>query len=255
VSSEGLVAPGANAASLLGFHDVTGDSPFHLGEIDRLMERSPELVWWRLLNVTSVVTRRTFPAGAPVEPVAGGATATDDATNRGAAVYRVLVPAPFVWVPERVETLPPEWRPGPDFDPRKLGLVPGDTGAPDSGPAGSATMPGADALDGSAAPASLEGFGRFRIVVDATLPRQGIVVVSSAYAPGWRAQAVAADGTRSTPRVEPAYGALMAVALPPGQWRIRWTYLPGSVILGAVVTLLTLIAGAALWIRPRNPGR
>ena len=78
-------------------------------------------------------------------------------------------------------------------------------------------------------------------------PRAGIVLVSDTYYPGRRASV---DGRR-TPvlRVDLAFTGIPVAA---GRHRVELFYLPSTVIIGAVVTLLT----AAIWIgarmRPRG---
>lgn len=127
VSSEGLLPGGANAASVFGLLDVTGDSPLQLGAIAELVARTPEIVWWRLLGVRYVVTDR--PTGdAPLAELAR----TDQAV-----LYEVRLPAPGAWVPARVlcvtshdgRAVGGDWARS-DFDPHEIVVVDGSDAPP-----------------------------------------------------------------------------------------------------------------------------
>jgi hypothetical protein len=92
------------------------------------------------------------------------------------------------------------------------------------------------------------------VVLSATLLSRGLVVVSDVNYPGWVARL---DGAPA--RIYEAYGALRAVVAPTGSHRIEMRYEPGSVRIGAIVTLAGLVtAGLLLWWRvledPRRPG-
>jgi hypothetical protein len=106
------------------------------------------------------------------------------------------------------------------------------------------------AYDWRAGPARLTGMGPFRAAVEVALEEPAIVVLSVAYAPGWRARATGPAGSLAPP-VVPAYGTLVASPLPAGSWTIRWTYLPTAVILGLAVSLLAAVGGGVLWLRTR----
>jgi len=88
--------------------------------------------------------------------------------------------------------------------------------------------------------------------VEATLRHPGVLVLSTAYDPGWRARARNADGAEIKPEVELAYTALAAVQLPAGRWTVEWTYRPNAVIFGLLVSGLTVIMGAVMWCYARR---
>ena len=256
VSSEGRLPGGANAASLHGFYDATGDSPLHLSPVQRLIELAPELAWWRLLGVRYLVSDRELGAqeAALLSPLA------DD--GGGAPLYEVGLPAPPVWTTPRAwcvdsfaDWLPPadldplvavvvtrsdfeaRWVVGPDplglkrwLAPSAVSVIPdcaapGDREAPRNEPMGSARLTGLDPG---------------RALVEADLPSAAWVVWSNAWDPngGWRVRVTSADGSLRRPVAFPAYGALTAVWLPAGAWTIEWTYRPLSVILGSLISLL-----------------
>jgi hypothetical protein len=107
VSSEARLPYGPNAASVFGLYDVTGDSPLQLGNVAALIDRVPEILWWRILNVRYVLSDRP-PEGAPLELLVGPGSAPDDSGEAAAddpaaaSLYAVQLPVPPVWIPERL---------------------------------------------------------------------------------------------------------------------------------------------------------
>jgi hypothetical protein len=229
VSSEGRLPGGANAASVWGLYDVTGDSPLRLALVNEAVERWPEIVWWRLLGVRYVVTDREFEPGSPVREMAR----TD-----GRALFEVELPAPPAWVPAAARPAPADgWAPHPGFDPLAEAIM----------------GPRAEPVAGASGDAALTGLTNNSLSVEAEMRSAGLLVVSSAFDPGWRAEAVGADGSRMPLAVEPAYGLLSAVRLPAGRFTVEWTYRPEEVIVGLVVTVLSLGALAVGWRRWSSP--
>lgn len=240
VSSEARLPGGANAASVFGLFDVTGDSPLQLGGPAALIDRAPEIVWWRLLGVRYVVTDR--PVGdAPLAEIAR----TDRAT-----LHEVRLPAPGAWVAARVVCeAAPEQGAAPiegwarsDFDPHELVVVDRSAAMPADCDARTPRVEGT---------ATLTALNELRVAVDATLERDGWLALSMAYDPGWRARARGADGRTVPVESVRAYGAITAVRLPAGRWTVEWTYRPNAVIVGGVLNLLALGAGVWWWRRSK----
>jgi hypothetical protein len=256
VSSEGRLPGGANAATIHGFFDATGDSPLHLAPVQRSIDELPELVWWRLLGVRYLVSDREVGAAeaALLQPLS--------AVEGGVPVYELALPAPPVWTTPRTachfQSEP--WEPGPDFDPLREVVVttvdaeravaplrttlptPASIAAQNTLEIGwpfphSCTTPEGEPVGA----ARLVGLDPGRAAVEAELPAGAWVVWSNAWDPGggWRAVATAATGETLRPPVVSAYGSLTAVWLPAGVWRIEWTYRPLSVILGGLISLLS----------------
>ncbi len=166
-------------------------------------------------------------------------------TGQVATLYEVQLPAPPAWVPVRTACADRDepWR-RPDFNPLDvIGFVYASAA---ERAACDAPLP---AVTGGTA--SLTALDPGRAVVEAALPGPGWLVWSNAYDPGWRARARAADGRVLAPEVVPAYGALTAVALPAGTWTVEWTYRPNTIIMGCVLSFLTLCLSLALWRRSR----
>jgi hypothetical protein len=82
-----------------------------------------------------------------------------------------------------------------------------------------------------------------RLRVDA--PRNGWLVLLDTYYPGWKATV---DGHAA--EIHPANSAFRAVELPAGAKTVDFTYRPGSVIIGAIVSVLAWLAILALIALP-----
>ncbi len=280
VSSEGRLAAGPNAASVLGLFDVTGDSPLHLAQVETLVTTTPELAWWKILGVRYVVTEPRAGAEALLSPLLGaggsaGPTADMTAAAGAGAAFAVRLPGRLTWVVPRLEVRPPGWAPPADFDPFALGTV---DALPDPLPDVPARLVGwadvpADlaALAATPGEARLVGLEGGRAVVDVAAAGDAVVALSTAAgAPGdWRARVTtwarrddAAEARRRTVDAQPfvLYGAILGVRVGDGVSRIEWTYRPRSVTLGALVSSLGLVGLAALWgvdrwrERRRTPG-
>jgi hypothetical protein len=269
VSSEGRLAGGANAATVHRLYDVTGDTPFSLAAVRRLQEEAPEIVWWQLLDVTAVSTTRSFPDGAPVAlmeateardarpqaPVPESDQASDPEAAQ-AHLYAVLLGAQPVWTAPIGHDM--AVMSDPAFDPRKLAPL-----SPEHAELAEAFLPRAGRADATSAitetRSTLRGLGRLAASADVATPSDSLAVLSSAFAPGWRAFVRPADaradqplrGWRAAPVVA-AYGALVATPVAAGRWSVRWTYLPGSLILGTLVTASAAGLGGVIWIRSRG---
>jgi uncharacterized membrane protein YfhO len=90
-----------------------------------------------------------------------------------------------------------------------------------------------------------------RVEIETSSPRDGYLVLSDTYRPGWSALV---DGAPST--LWRAQTAFRAVAVPSGKHRVVFLYRPGSLRAGAAVSGLALLALAAWplvsWLRGRR---
>jgi len=224
VSSEGMLPGGPNAASIHGLFDATGDSPLALGAVADLVAEAPEMAWWRLLGVRYLVSAR--PLGA-----AEAALLTELARDGDRVLYEIGLPAPPAWaVAGEPETAGASWRPDAAFDPLATVVL---TDGPSTGPGAQASAAGTVPQP---AAAHLEALDAGSATVAAELPAPGAVVFATAWDPGWRARAADADGRSLRPRVRQAYGALLAIELGAGSWRIEWTYRPRPVMVGVAIS-------------------
>lgn len=271
VSSEALLPGGPNAASLWGLQDSTGDSPLRLAGLEALVLDAPELVWWRILGVRYVVTTRP-PVDSPLIEMAHRPGA-----EQAPRLYEVQLPAPPVWLPVEVtcpageggargagqtgSTTPRSPWLDAAYDPiRSLDFPAGDAAIASACRAGAATADGAggegaaktgEGIAGDVGQATLTGLNPGRARMSVVLNRGGWLVWSQAYDPGWRVTAVSDSGDeRLRLRPLPAWGAVMAVPLPAGDWSLRWTYWPEAVNWGSLLSLLT---AALVWWPHRPP--
>ncbi|HRF50164.1 MAG TPA: hypothetical protein PLC98_21205, partial [Anaerolineales bacterium] len=112
----------------------------------------------------------------------------------------------------------------PGFDPADIALVSTDLSESYVG-------------DGSQGAVRFVSYAPEEVILEATGP--GTLVLTDAFAPGWRATL---DGAE-TPIV-PAYGLFRAIALPPGTHMVRFVYAPQSVTFGLALSGI----GLALWL-------
>jgi hypothetical protein len=85
------------------------------------------------------------------------------------------------------------------------------------------------------------------VAIAATLACPGLVILSDAFYPGWRATV---DG--QPVKIQEADGVFRGVAAPAGEHRIEMRYRPASVIGGAALSLLAALIAAAALIRAHS---
>jgi hypothetical protein len=88
-----------------------------------------------------------------------------------------------------------------------------------------------------------------RLVVETASPGASYLVVSDTFDPGWSATL---DGKPAP--IRPAYVAFRAVALPPGDHIVEFTYRPAGFVLGLGVTILGVVLSGALALIPTGGG-
>lgn len=236
VSSEGLFPGDGNASMVYRVEDVTGNSPLHQAAYDSFIEKVNELRWWHLLNVKYILTRRQFPPGE-LTLVRQGARGN---------LYRLESAWPRAWVVTQsvqAENNAEAYRllSAPEFDPQQavvlyepvpainLSLIPSPAREGETGERSSVTAiwssPG-------------------RLSIDVATPDAAFLVVSEVYTPGWQAFV---DGRRVP--LWRADAVLQAVLLPTGARHVELIYLPVTFVVGALVSLGTLVAAAVIWWR------
>lgn len=234
VSSEGLLPPGGgNGAALWDLRDTVGNSPLYLADYDRLIQAVPELVWWRLLGVRYVASKRDLTHGALAELERVGDT----------RLYRLAGSLPPAWVAPAVHRVPDmdaalAALAAPTFDPRAEAVT-ADSSADSLGlPTRAAPLAAATATVERVSPTQL------RVTVDT--PQPGLLVLAESYAPGWQATVNGAPA----PALQ-VDGPLLGTAVPGGPSIVEWRYAPRSFSLGAQLSLLTLAVlagvGVAAW--------
>ena len=142
----------------------------------------------------------------------------------------ILVPAAVVAPPDRAWEVTLD----PRLDPRRIAVL--EEGEP---------IPPAPTWRPESASARRVSAGAGRLVLDATLPARGVLVVFNTWEAGWRATV---DGAPA--RVERGDGAFQAVRLPAGTHRVAFAYRPRGLVeglgLGLAGILATVLAGLRL---------
>ncbi len=81
----------------------------------------------------------------------------------------------------------------------------------------------------------------------------GVLVLPWQFYPGWRAVLTDLRSGQSQPvRLHRVNGAMLAVELPAGKWRLRLVYRPWSLWWGMVLTAFTVLLGTVLWLLRRR---
>ncbi|MCS6910742.1 MAG: YfhO family protein, partial [Anaerolineales bacterium] len=209
VQDDGRLA--GHAGCGYGFREVDGVTPYHLAAYDRLLQR-PEPERWRLLGVKYVVTWRAelFDAnGQRIESEVVAQSEGVDEKGNPTRTHRLPIEPQRAWLSFNVgmgEALPIESANNVTV----LHDKPGD------------------------------------IALRVELPASGtqLLVVSEAYAPGWRAWV---DGQSAAVRA--AHEALLAVTVPPGAHTVEFRYEPQSLAWGAVLSGAGLLVSVMLIFR------
>lgn len=225
VSSEGLLPPGGgNGAVIWDMQDTVGNSPLYLAAYNRLIQEVPELVWWRLLGVRYVVSKRDLTHGALAEVERVG----------DVRLYRLAGSLPPAWVAPAVRRVPDmdaalAALAAPGFDPLAEAVT-ADPLADGVGlPASAAPLTDATAQVARLSPTHVQ------VVVDTPAP--GLLVLADSYAPGWQATV----NGMPTPVLQ-VDGPLQGTLVPGGPSVVEFRYTPRSFSLGVGLSMLTLAA-------------
>jgi hypothetical protein len=166
---------------------------------------------------------------------------------KDATIFENAQVLPRVWLASEVKVLPDaeilnvirnaRFSDGKVWDPRKVVLTEDHVDFASTTP---------DANDPSAS-AEMIQFDPNRVMVNTKSTQPSILILSANHFPGWRAYV---DGQLVT-NLRVDYN-LRGVVLPAGEHTVEFVYRPKSVLLGAVISLLTLI-GLAIWWRHLLP--
>jgi hypothetical protein len=218
-----------NSGLLYNLEDVNGASPMQLGSYERWRRALPAERAWRLLNVKYVVSWREY-LEAPAERL------SEDSGRDGKPVYlyRLQEAGPRAWLAgEAIAEPDPEWtlqRLGSsDFDPSRQVLL-------SAVPAGFE-----ESVQCNGEVAYLQRTPE-RMTLEVSTAQPCILVLSELDYPGWRASL---DGNPEP--ILNADGLLRAVAVAPGRHEVVLAYRPSSLLWGALISLITLLAAVA-WL-------
>jgi len=125
---------------------------------------------------------------------------------------------------------------GPDFDPTNTALV--------EEPLVGLEARGDESIQEPATPLTVSRPNSDQIIIDTTLARPALVVVSEQFFPGWNARV---DGAPTALVIVNA--ALTGVVVPAGSHRVILRFLPKSIMLGALLAIATLSVMGVLLVR------
>jgi hypothetical protein len=97
------------------------------------------------------------------------------------------------------------------------------------------------------ATARIASFESNQVVIEASLPRPGFLLLLDTYYPGWSAYV---NGRQT--RIYRANYNFRAVSLPAGKSTVRFSYLPNSLLLGLALSLATILLLVAAWFWPQR---
>jgi hypothetical protein len=247
-----IVALGVNNRALVaGLGDVQGYNPIHLARYDaymRAMNGQPQE--YHQTDVLEAGLSSPLLDLLGVRYVVVPATpAADEAEPRLARDLPVVYADAEVKVLENARALPAAWvvhaaaqtdaaqalalLASGAVDPRRLALLE----APAPALLGDAP--------GSADPVRITEYGAEVVRLEVETASAGILVLRDVYYPAWQARV---DGAPA--QVYAADGALRAVSVPAGRHTVEFRYASGALPVGAAITGLTLVALAALALRP-----
>ncbi|MBN1135918.1 MAG: YfhO family protein, partial [Anaerolineae bacterium] len=223
ISSAGLLPGGPSAGIVHELEDITANTPLRLEAFQQFENEVGDWRRWQLLNVHYVVAKRDLDSQG-LERIY-----EEDKIK----IYRVSDPLPRAWVLYQAQVLDDDQAlatlDAADFDPRTVATV----STADRPPA----LP-AEGGPGEAATVVEAGPGR--LVLDVTASRDGLLVISQPFYPGWRAQV----DRHKAPIYRTDY-LLQGVPVTAGTHRVELSYrlplLPAIVSLAAAVGCLAYL--------------
>ncbi len=210
-----------NYASLYGLHDIRGISPLWLAEPYAIIEGDmPDARAWEVFAVD-----RVFSDWAEL-PVPARIIASGSDRYGAVNLHRLDDPRPFALIQHDVWTV---------MDAREAyDVLSRDSFVPRQ----TVILEQPVTIDpGDPTAARVVSFAPERIVIAAASDGHGILSIALPTYPGWYATL---DGTPI--EILRAYGALAAIALPPGSHTVELVYNPLTYRIGAIVSAVTLTA-------------
>ena len=220
--------PGQTAC-MHGLDDVGGIVPIKPAHYAEFLDRAPEDVRWKLLGVRYVVTWRKHLFTREGKPAKARLVYQEGEGEEATYLHRLEGELRWAFVVRELHVARNKDElysllASPDFDPWQTAVV------EESVPLESVAVSGEDEV-------SLVERSSQRVVLRVKLGSPGLLVVSEAYYPGWRAYV---NGKRT--RLYRADGVLRAVLLPAGEAEVEFRYEPLSLRLGALISLLALLS-------------
>ena len=208
--------------------DTWGASPLRLARYDAVFHTLRMERLWQLLNVKYVITWRRA-LYAPSEVIF-----SEGEGDQTTYVHRLSSVAPRAWMVYLVEEVADDAAlirlDAPEFDPATSAIIPPGTGLvtqqPSGGESGKVTI--VDRTSNS-------------LTLHVDTPSDGLLVLSEAFYPGWR---VRIDGIPAS-LVRTDF-ILRGLPLASGEHTVSMTFAPTSLLVGAALSLTTLVAALAV---------
>jgi len=219
-----------NGACVAGLNEVSGGSPIVMRAYKTFLERTPEAVMVKLLNVRYAVTWRGAMETPEGVMIPWFLLARDTFEGRPASTYRLdWAPQDFngAWIPQHMTLVRTEdelytYMRRSDFDPFSEAVLVG-------GP----SVPSSQDVQGSAA---VEGKSPGYIKVAAYAEQPALLAISQAYHRNWIALV---NGREVAPI--PIYGALLGVPIPAGAASVELSYRPLDLYIGLFISGMTAV--------------
>ncbi len=222
-----------NGPLVWGLHSINGYSvlwPRQYQELFTLTTGNPGSPIYDLLNIRYVPTTMPLDELYPGFDLSGFRVELDGWMT----VYENIDAMPRAWVARRWVVQPPDDVLG--WMTTNAGSL-RDTVVVSEPPAPGAVSP--TPLDG--AEARIEAYANDRVVVRASMPDDGYLVLADTYYPGWRATVDGEDA-----RVQRADHALRAVWVPAGEHEVVFTYRASGRTTGTVLTVVSALGIVAV---------
>jgi len=218
--------------------EVGGIASIKPARYHRFLQQVPEALRWRLLDVRYVITWRGSLVTREGTPVEAEMIYHEGEGKEATYLYRLTEDYPHAWVVHEARVVNGEEAVfatlrDPAFDPDREAVV------EQTLPLGLAPATGEETVE-------MVEYTPQRVVLRVHLTAPGLVVLSDAHFPGWRARV---DG-RGMPLLR-ADGALRAVTVEAGEHRIEMVYQPRSLTVGAAISGVTILL-TLTWVMARR---
>jgi hypothetical protein len=230
---------------LYGIFDVNGDNPLVLADFDRYWQSlgSRSTPPYDLLNAKYLIGRKNVPLDRAKFRLAFDGDPGFSVFENTRVLPRAFIVYDVRVVPDHAAALAAIHT--PDFDPvRMVVLETADRRPPTTEILRSAQNDSA-AVSSQPSVVEIVGYGPNEILLDVNTPSAGVLVLSEAYYPGWRAW----EDNREVEVMRANY-LFRAVELPAGTHRVRLLYDPAWFKIGVglfAVTMLALIGWFGWW--------
>ncbi len=224
---DGLLGFGENDGTMIGVQDIRGISPLRLAALDNYFD----LPMYRLHQVLAV--KYVFIDWRELE-VPTTVRAEGESGPWPVYVHEIIDPMPRAWLTFQVATTADEfqaleWLADPGFDMRRTVILSQEP---------SLTLPETPPPDWHA---DVVTYAPEHIVIETEADTDAILVVSEMDYPGWHARV---DGLPVA--IWRADAGLRAIPLEAGAHRVDMTYRPLTIIIGAAISGISLVALAVL---------